>query len=410
MITKNYIEMDYNHAIESLCFKFGHAVTEYDVFRWLRNFDESEWNMALNVLNKVVYYSSDRIDETLEYQIKNIVAIYNGKCIYILPSSNVGKSGHVMAYHAKKIIEKLRLQESPLSLLNIKDLATIKTNTVIVLLDDFSGTGKSIKKFYEKNVKPIVVEKGISVCALTVAFLEKAKIHLKAECGLDIYGDIYEPAFVRRGSVFGYEKNMIQVRDFCFKKGEMLFPDWKYTDQKPLGYQNSQALVCFEHTTPNNTLPILWYDDLIPETQRKWHAIFPRFVNSRMERGRRMRRNSNFWLSAMSRLNLPNIEWSRHHTIDSLRLMSYVAQKYHGRSDLYIAQILGISMVDIEEIVNIGKKKCLIDDTGDLTQEAKIIYKEIRKKDRILEHNISRKLSMQNISKVYVPISFRGFS
>lgn len=123
-----------------------------------------------------------------------------------------------------------------------------------------------------------------------------------------------------------------------------------------------------------------------------------------------MRRNSNFWLSAMSRLNLPNIEWSRHHTIDSLRLMSYVAQKYHGRSDLYIAQILGISMVDIEEIVNIGKKKCLIDDTGDLTQEAKIIYKEIRKKDRILEHNISRKLSMQNISKVYVPISFRGFS
>ena len=90
--------------------------------------------------------------------------------------------------------------------------------------------------------------------------------------------------------------------------------------------------------------------------------------------------------------------------------MSYVAQKYHGRSDLYIAQILGISMVDIEEIVNIGKKKCLIDDTGDLTQEAKIIYKEIRKKDRILEHNISRKLSMQNISKVYVPISFRGFS
>ena len=41
--------MDYNKAIESVCFKFGHAVTEYDVFRWLRNFDESEWTMALNV-------------------------------------------------------------------------------------------------------------------------------------------------------------------------------------------------------------------------------------------------------------------------------------------------------------------------------------------------------------------------
>ena len=54
--------MDYNQAIESICFKFSHAVTEFDVFRWLRNFDESEWAMALNVLDKVVYFSSDSID------------------------------------------------------------------------------------------------------------------------------------------------------------------------------------------------------------------------------------------------------------------------------------------------------------------------------------------------------------
>ena len=47
--------MDYNLAIESVCFKFGHAVTEYDVFRWLRDFGESEWPMALNVLDKVIY-------------------------------------------------------------------------------------------------------------------------------------------------------------------------------------------------------------------------------------------------------------------------------------------------------------------------------------------------------------------
>ena len=99
--------MDYNLAIESVCFKFGHAVTEYDVFRWLRNFDESEWPMALNVLDKVIYYSSDRIDETLEYYIKQIVKDYKGKHVYILPSGSVGKSGHVMAYHAKKVIENL---------------------------------------------------------------------------------------------------------------------------------------------------------------------------------------------------------------------------------------------------------------------------------------------------------------
>lgn len=42
--------------------------------------------MALNVLDKVIYYSSDRIDETLEYYIKQIVEDYKGKHVYILPS------------------------------------------------------------------------------------------------------------------------------------------------------------------------------------------------------------------------------------------------------------------------------------------------------------------------------------
>ena len=58
--------MDYNKAIESICYKFGQAETVFEVFRWLGNFDESEWAMALEVLDKVVYYSSDRIDGNLE--------------------------------------------------------------------------------------------------------------------------------------------------------------------------------------------------------------------------------------------------------------------------------------------------------------------------------------------------------
>ena len=128
--------MDYNQAIESICFKFSHAVTEFDVFRWLRNFDESEWAMALNVLDKVVYFSSDSIDEMLEYYIQKIIEAHPNEHVYILPSGNIGKSGHVMAYHTKKVIEKLALSEKTLSLLNLKNLGKIKNNAVIALLDD----------------------------------------------------------------------------------------------------------------------------------------------------------------------------------------------------------------------------------------------------------------------------------
>ena len=402
--------MDYNQAIESICFKFGHAVTEYDVFRWLRNFDESEWDMALNVLDKVVYYSSDRIEETLEGHIKQIVEEHKGVHVYVLPSGNVGKSGHVMAYHAKKVIENLGLPEKVLSLLNLRSLDTVRRNAVIALLDDFSGTGESIKKFYYEHVKDTVDGKNVAVCALTVAYMEKASNYLQSKCDIKIYGDLHKPAFVRRGSVFGYEKSMIPVRDFCFKKGELLFPNWRNQSLKPLGYENSQVMVCFEHTTPNNTLPILWYEELIPGLDKKWNAIFPRFANSRMERGRRLRMSSGFWLSAMQKMNMPNTDWAMHHTTESLRLISVVAQKYHQRSNMYIAQVLGICVEDVEEIIGIGKGKGLFDENGNLTLEAKTIYEEIRKRDKILEHDIPKQMSRIMIDSVYVPTSFRGIS
>ena len=401
--------MDYNQAIESICFKFGHALTGIDVFRWLRNFDENEWDLALTILDKVFYYSSDNIDEMLEYYILKIIESYPNKHVYILPSGNVGKSGYVMAYHAKKVIEKLALPENKLSLLNLKNLGQVKKKAVVALLDDFSGTGESIRKFYEKNVKD-VVDQSIIICALTIAYMEKSAVYLSEKCGMTIYGVLNKPAFIRRGSVFGNERSMLQVREFCFKKGEKLCPNWKNEDLKPLGYKNSQALVCFEHTTPNNTLPIFWYEMQIQGTDKKWNAIFPRFANSRIERGRRLRISSRFWISAMKKMNMPNIDWSLHYTTESLRLISVVAQKYHHRSDLYIANVLGINMLDLEGIVNIGKEKGLFYEDGGLTQEATTIYEEIRKRDRILERDIPKQMSKQNINSVYVPKSFRGLT
>ena len=87
-----------------------------------------------------------------------------------------------------------------------------------------------------------------------------------------------------------------------------------------------------------------------------------------------------------------------------------IAQKYHHKSDLLIGQLLGISLDDLEEIVNIGKGKGLFDDDGGLTQEARSIYEEIRKKDSFVEHDIRWQLTAENIDEVYVPKSFRGIT
>lgn len=120
--------------------------------------------------------------------------------------------------------------------------------------------------------------------------------------------------------------------------------------------------------------------------------------------------SSGFWLSAMQKMNMPNTDWAMHHTTESLRLISVVVQKYHRRSNMFIAQVLGICIEDVEEILGIGKEKGLFDENYELTMKAKVIYEEIRKKDKILEHDIPKQMSQKMINSVYVPTSFRGIS
>jgi hypothetical protein len=49
--------------------------------------------------------------------------------------------------------------------------------------------------------------------------------------------------------------------------GKELWPD------HPLGYGDCQLLIGFHHNTPDNTLPIIWYD----EPGSPWHAMFKRY-------------------------------------------------------------------------------------------------------------------------------------
>ncbi|TMK38569.1 MAG: hypothetical protein E6G56_14355 [Actinobacteria bacterium] len=56
-------------------------------------------------------------------------------------------------------------------------------------------------------------------------------------------------------------------RQMAEKHGAKLFPS------HPLGYDNGQLLLGFHHNVPDNSLPIMWYDDK-PGT---WSAILPRY-------------------------------------------------------------------------------------------------------------------------------------
>jgi hypothetical protein len=106
---------------------------------------------------------------------------------------------------------------------------------------------------------------------------------------IPIFGNIRFPIFQKRGSIFGYPPKALAMREFCFKYGDLLFSLKNYENKKtklhPLGFENSQCLIGFEHSIPNNTLPIIWADKEYTKnsTKKFWQPIFPRYGDLKID-------------------------------------------------------------------------------------------------------------------------------
>lgn len=399
-----------NYRIEALTFRYEHAITAVNILSWLRNFPEEEWPLGLDILDQVNYYSSDRMIGCLKSSIQQIIGEHDEYPLILYPVEEVGKSGKLMAYFAQKAIQSLKLPKGKIILtdeLNQHDEQELRDST-LVLLDDFSGSGDTFEKAYNQLVADRVPFTPSNVVFLTVAYMSRAVTYLTKKLGWDctIYGDRYEQAFKKGASPFGSVR-MLAIREFCYKYGVKMFPDDKKS-QKPLGYENSQSLVAFEHATPNNSLPILWFDKQLPGTNHPWFPIFPRFPKSRINRSVQYRQQASYWLALAKKINLPNIDWAKEYSQEALQLLTVIDMKYHHKSDVLILRSLSITPEELENIYINGRNKKLFDAQNNLTASAVDIYNEIRRMDQILGHHKALKFS--DSYPLYIPNTFLGVS
>ena len=149
----------------------------------------------------------------------------------------------------------------------------------IVFVDDFIGTGGScvegLRKFGSKLGKeqPADDKMVIGVAAI-VGF--KAGIESVRENGIvdyhvitaDEFG-IEERAFAPEANVFDTDEERLAAGALCKNIGQVLEP------KQPLGFGESEALVCFHYRCPNNTLPVFYKSGAVYQG-REWIPLFPR--------------------------------------------------------------------------------------------------------------------------------------
>lgn len=396
------------HNLTTLRYRFDGQVSEADILTWLYNFDEADWAVAMTLLNHVSFYSETRCADVLEDGLKRIIDKHRGMPIAICPIGGVGKSGGVMAYHIKKLMRGFRGAEW-----SFVDGSFIYQHKpyVVILLDDFVGSGRSACGLYD-SVKESLPDGSIVMC-LCVAYMQKAA-KLLIDKGIKIYGEEHFPAFTRRHSVFGYPPRMKCVREFAEKYGALLYPKKPYVEGMqlyigPLGYANCQSLVCFDHTTPNNTLPILWESKMRLDNNKKWMPLFPRRLYDRTQRDDSYEHMKYKWISIAQKISKGTIKrFFNDYSKSSILLMGLLHGKFHKRSDAYICTMLEITHAEYEALCVEAIQKGLLKDDGQLTVEGKRVYLGIRKKEFEVQPLVEEQI--EKTEDIYLPQQFLGFS
>lgn len=279
------------------------------IIEWLDNFDnDTEKEYAIYLLSRLMYFGSSSIRNLLKalyrdlyrYPIIDKIRHNNGdtldsqiieplfknelKSTRFLGVGNPSESGvHLLYYFRQEnkipkdlfintddIIEydangKISLHES------------LKEVKYFVFIDDICGTGKqatsntsNVKRCVEKihKVAPnsqilyfmiFGMSKGIQI-------IRESNLYDQIEAVIEL--DESYRCFSDESRYFDEHYTRDVAQSIAYKHGNKLIGS-----KNALGFGNCQLLLSMHHNTPNNTLPIIWYD----EDNSKWKPIFKRY-------------------------------------------------------------------------------------------------------------------------------------
>lgn len=397
------------HILTTLRHRFDEQVSEADILGWLYNFEEQDWEAALALLNQVTFYSEHRMLAILEDGLQKILAEHPQEKLLICPIGGIGKSGGVVAYMVKKLMS--RFGKASWSFCDEGTVVIKNQLYKVVLLDDFVGTGSSALKLFEE-VK-VKMPAGSKYYCLCVAFMERGEKRLEDE-GIKVIGDKHKPAFVYRQSVFGYPANMKPIKSFAEKYGALLYEKKPYAKGMdlyvgPLGYGNCQSLVTFDHTTPNNTLPILWESKKRSDSRKRWNPLFPRRLYDRTKRQNDFERRKYQWLSIAMKLTDGQVDKPfNNYSHETTLLLGLLFCKVQRRSEAYMCVMLEITQQKLEAIMARAKDMRLLDDKNNVTEEGRQLYRKIRKEESRKKDFVLNVPMVEIAAKPYVPNMFLG--
>lgn len=401
---QEYIENLINTRLES-------SVDYSHVLRWLDNFEDEDQLHAINVLSKIEYFSYNRILDFISSQL-NKIDTFGFKKNYIIPIGNPGKSGCLIQYICQQILKGKR---NYVFIRDFRDIVSkgFSNDDAIFLVDDIIGSGntfidwlksETMNNEYGELLNRWIKQSHVNILSIILTPTGLKKINSEFPT-IQIFADLREKAFQRVGSIFGGSVKMLPYRNFCYKYGKMLSP------KNPLGYENTQALIIFDHSAPNNTLPIIWANKKF-KNGKSWYPLYPRFVDQRINTSKNKEKEDRKRLVQLHELFGYDIVTKQLFTTVNLYLLEMLTLKIHNMSEHSIAQKLSLPIGQIDNLWQKGVDIGLWDVNHDVTEKCRKRYKEKLKEIRFRrtdELDLQYKYSSVEYGNViYIPETFRG--
>ncbi len=281
------------------------------IMEWLNNFDnDNEKKYALYLLSRLMYFSSSSIRNLLKalyrdlyrYPIIEQIRKDNNntldpniiessfkeelKATRFLGVGNPSESGvHLLYYFRQenKIPKDLFINTDDVVEYdekgNYKLRDSYKDVKHYVFIDDLCGSGTQATS-NDSNVKRCVqhlrdIAKGAEISYYMIFGMSKgikvirdSGLYNQANAVIEL--DKSYQCFSDQSRFFNdNEYKREEAQDIAYKHGYKLLQNHNHS----LGFGNCQLLLSMHHNTPDNTLPIIWYD----EDNSIWKPIFKRY-------------------------------------------------------------------------------------------------------------------------------------
>jgi hypothetical protein len=390
--------------------KLKYSVNVRKIVKWLENFDDEDVKHAIDFLFFLEYIDHAELTYRINEQLERIICeIPSNNNIVIFPGvEEYPKSAELVNYIIKDTPAFKTIQDRTTILRDVFQIKDKTTPTSFILVDDFIGTGDSFCKGYEGAMLKMYFDENsfVAECyALAAICLSIGKLNINRNYPeIKIFAEFRNDIFHKTTSPFQLKQAIDKMKALSEKYGARM-------KSKPLGYSDSASLISFGHTTPNNTLPIIWHDN-------NWSPIYPRDAKIKISQAKEIKREVAFYIGIMNRLGIDL------YSDESILLKGGRVLKYNHRIDHSlvtvlklqkenfegptICQILGITITEYNIIIEYGKSLDLINHDNKINSNGHDFILKLFTKGKGRKFFAREKGEFELKYVNYVPKTFRG--